>query len=74
MCQYALEAGKQTKEWILLKIDPKKVSNLKLYRDNAFQGNKNEVVFTYNNISPNAIVASKSMNSAISKYKEKVGL
>ena len=48
----------QTKDYALLKIDKRKVPNLKLYRDNNFQAKdvKHPIaLYTYSNIPPNAI-------------------
>lgn len=70
MCQYAMESEKKTEEWVLLKIDPSKIQNLKLYVDKAFLDRGNDVVFTFNNIQPGAIVDSKSMSDLLMTYKE----
>lgn len=49
----------QTKDYALLKIDKRKVLNLKLYRDNNFQAKdvKHPIaLYTYSSIPPNAII------------------
>ena len=49
----------QTNDYALLKIDKRKVPNLKLYRDNNFKSKdpkKPIALYTYSNIPPNAII------------------
>lgn len=54
----------ETDEYVVFKIDRSKIQNLQLYRDNNFKNDdsKNPIaLYTYSNISPNAIVDVKNI-------------
>jgi len=67
--EYANESGKDTADWILLKIDTSKIPHFSIFIDNQFdnKAKRDDVMFTYNPILPNAIVSHKSLNANVKK-------